>query len=309
MEASTMDILVINTDLVDRSVIEQVLEREHKVSFIENIADAWKLIADGRFRFIIADATAHTQNIYQLIQQVHSHSDTIGLVYFLLLAKKGQSENLSAVLKAGADDYLNSPIVPQELKTRVSVGARILSMGDTLTQARDQLESVALYDTPTGLMSQQAFYKVAQGELERARRGSNVISAIAMDINNFQAINNQHGHAIGNDVLQIIAQVIREKSRPYDCIGRWEGGQFFLILPGVVSSDAEKIANRILKGVQASQISLPDNTELEVELSAGIASAQNINVYAEIDFFIQSAIQALNNSKQDDKEKIGVLFV
>jgi len=304
-----MDILVINTDLVDRSVIQQVLEREHRVSFIKNIAEAWRLIAEGRFRFIIADATQQAQNVYQLIQQVHSHSDKIGLVYFLLLAKKGQGESLSAALKAGADDYLNSPIVPQELKARVSVGARILSMGDTLTQARDQLESVALYDSLTGLMSQQAFHKVAQGELERARRGSNVISAIAMDINNFQAINNQHGQDIGNEVLQIIARVIREKSRPYDCIGRWEGGQFFLILPGVVSNDAEKIANRILNGIQANQISLPDNTKLEVELSVGIASAQNINVYAEIDFFIQNALQALESSKQDDKEKISVLFV
>ena len=227
-----MDVLVVNTDLVDRSVIRQVLEHsEHKVTFADNAEDGWKLIADGRFRFVIAGVIAQEQNTYQLIQQARSHAGLVGRVYFLLITKKGQNENLTAGLEAGADDYLSSPIVPQELKTRVAIGTRILFMGDTLSEARDQLENLALYDKLTGLMNHHAFLKGAQGELERARRGSNGISIITTDVNNFKAINDLHGPVVGDEVLQIIAQTIREKNRPYDCIGRWATSQFVIALP------------------------------------------------------------------------------
>ena len=76
----------------------------------------------------------------------------------------------------------------------------------------------------------------------------------------------------------------------------------------MISSDAEKIAKRILKGVQSRQISFADGTALEIELSMGIAATQNINAYAEIDAFIQSAIQAMNNSKQSGAT-VTVIFI
>jgi len=305
-----MDILVINTDLVDRSVIQQVLEHGgHKVTFVENAEDGWKLISDGHFRFVIVDISTQEQDIYQLIRQAHTRSGSVGQTYFLILVKKGLNEQLNAGLEAGADDYLNTPIAPQELKTRVAVGVRILFMGETLFNARNHLESLALYDALTGLMNRQALHKIAQGELERARREANGISLIAMDVKNLNAINNTHGRNVGDDVLQVVAKIILEKSRPYDCIGRWGDDKFVIVLPGIVSTDAEKIATRILNNVGASQIRLLDETDLGVELNVGIASAQNINAYAEIDSFIQSAIHALNTNKQTPAEKISVLFI
>ena len=305
-----MDILVINTDLMDRSVIQQVLEHsDHKVTFTENPGEAWKLIADGHFRFIIADASEQGQSIHHLIQQARSKPELVGHVYILILVSKGQNGNLVSSLGVGADDYLNKPVIPQELKARVSVGARILSMSETLSQAREQVDTVPMYDNLTGLLNQQAFHKVAQGELERARRTSGSICVIAMDIDNFKIINDAHGHAIGEEILQIVARIIREKSRPYDCIGRWDGDQFAVAIPGIVSTDAEIIANRILTGVEISKISLTDGPTLEVKLSAGISSTQNINAYAEIDSFIQSAVQAINSSKQSEEENISVVFI
>lgn len=305
-----MDILVINSDLMDRSVIQQVLQySNHRVAFTENPGEAWKLIADGRFRFIIADASGQGQSIHHLIQQARSKPELVGLVYFLLLINKGQDGNLIASLGVGADDYLNKPIIPQELKSRVAIGVRILSMSETLTQALDQAEVLPMYDGLTDLLNQPAFYRVAQGELERARRTSGEICIIAMDIDNLRAINDKHGRAIGDEVLQIVAGIIREKSRPYDCVGHWDGDLFTMAFPGIVSADAEKIAKRILASVQSSNISLPEGTLLEVRLSAGIAASQNVNAYAEIDSFIQSAVQAISNSKQSQEDEISVVIL
>lgn len=305
-----MEILVISTDLMERSVIQQVLEHNgHKVVPVETTGEAWNHISEAGLRFVIADATAHEQNIHHLIQLVRSSSTLVGYTYILLIIDKGQNGNLVASLGVGADDYLNKPVTPQELKIRVAIGVRILSMNNTLSQSRDQIEGLAMFDNLTGLMNREAYYRVAQGELERARRLSGGVSVIVLDIDNFQAINKEHGSSVGESVLQIVAQVILEKSRPYDCIGRWDDDQFTLTLPTVVSTDAEKIAKRILAGVQSSGIALTDGPPLEVRLSAGIASTQNINAYAEIDTFIQSAVQAMKSSKQDGAEKVSVVFI
>jgi diguanylate cyclase (GGDEF)-like protein len=305
-----MEILVINDDLMERTVIQQVLQRSnHKITFVPSVREAWKLITEDGFRFVIVDASVEEESVLQFIQHVRSNLNLPGHTYILLLINKGQNGKLVSSLGIGADDYLNKPVAPQELKSRVSVGVRILSMGDTLLRAREQLENLAMYDNLTGLMNRQAFYKVAQGELERARRASDGVSVIAFDVDNFKAINAEHGHAVGDNVLQIVAQIIREKCRPYDCIGRWAGDQFTIVLPGIVSTDAEKIVKRILSGLQSSEISLANGPALEIRLSAGIASSQTINSYAEIDTFIQNAVQAMNNAKQNEKEKFSIVFV
>jgi len=295
---------------MDRSVIQQVLQHSnHKVIFTENPGEAWKLIADDNFRFIIADASEQGQSIHHLIQQARSKPELVGHVYILILIDKGQNGNLISSLGIGADDYLNKPIIPQELKARVAVGSRILSMSETLSQAREKADITPMYDELTGLMNRQAFYRVAQGELERARRTSGEICVIAMDIDNFRMITDKQGPEIGNEVLQIVANIIREKSRPYDCIGHWDGDLFVMAFPGIVSADAEKIAKRILVNVQTSNISLPNGTALGIRLSAGVASSQNINAYAEIDAFIQSAQQALSAGKQSQEDKISVIII
>jgi hypothetical protein len=61
--------------------------------------------------------------------------------------------------------------------------------------------------------------------------------------------------------------------------------------------------------VQSSEISLTNGQALEIKLSAGIASTQTINAYAEIDEFIQNAVQAMNNSKQNKDEEFGLVIV
>ncbi len=305
-----MDILVINADMIGQSVMQQVLKHSgHQVTFEKSFQNAWQLVDGNGYRMIIADATTSQQAVQHFITQVHDQRDRLGKIYILLLTEKGQNGNLVENLGSGADDYLSKPIIPHELKARVAAGVRILTMGDELSMAREQMENLAMYDNLTGLMNRQAFFKVSRGELERARRIALGISIIAIDINNFKAINQAHGNSIGDDVLQIVAQIIREKCRPYDCIGRWENDKFIITLPGVISADAEKIVTRIMAGVQSSEVSLMNGSSLDLRLSAGIASAININAYVEIEAFLQSAIQAMLNSKQAGEEQVVVNYL
>ncbi len=114
---------------------------------------------------------------------------------------------------------------------------------------------------------------------------------------------------IGNDVLTVVAKGIREKSRPYDGVGRYEADSFLIILPGVIGQDAEKIAERILKGILNTDISLLDGRKVNVNLSAGIVSSVHITAATEVEMLIGKASEALQQAKREGGNRAVTVFV
>lgn len=166
-----------------------------------------------------------------------------------------------------------------------------------------------MFDTLTSTLNQQAFIRFSSAELERARRGQTPLSLIALDIDEFKSINDKYGENIGNDVLNLIAQSIREKSRPYDGVGRYKDDTFLIILPGVIGQDAEKVAERIIKGILNTNITLLDGREIKVGLSAGVVSTVRITVSTEIEALIEHAMEAVANAKREGGNQSHMVFV
>jgi diguanylate cyclase (GGDEF)-like protein len=166
-----------------------------------------------------------------------------------------------------------------------------------------------MFDPLTNMLNLKAFLTLSRGELERARRGQSPLSLVALGIDNFKSINEKHGEEISNDVLNLVAQAIREKSRPYDGVGRYQDDTFLIPLPGVIGQDAEKIAERILKGILNTNISLLDGTPVNVMISAGIASSLRITASTEVETFIEKAIEAVTRGRQDGDSQVHTVFL
>ena len=303
-----MKVLVLNNDLMERTVIQQVLQRNrHEIVLAETTHTAMQLLQEGGIRFVIADRAGTDIDDKQFIRTLREAHPPY-YIYILLITPRVQDTDVTTP-RMGPDDYLNKPIVPAELKSRVQIGERILQLSDSLVQAKDSVDNVAMFDALTNALNHKAFLTLSRGELERARRGQAALSLIALDIDNFKMINDRYGENIGNDVLTVIAQGIREKSRPYDGFGRYEDDTFLLILPGVIGQDAERIAERILAGIRNTNISLLDGTEISVSLTAGIASYGRITASTEIDVMIKHAQEAVAIAKRAGGNQTHVIFV
>jgi diguanylate cyclase (GGDEF)-like protein len=301
-----MNILVLEPNSSDRTLIHQAAGHSgHHVTFIDTSEQAWPPIQRGEVRFIIANWDESDMRTLQFIPRLRA-AKLPGHVYILLLTS--QENNLETAL-TGADDVLYKPLKPQELKTRIALGERMAMMANTLAQARDQLENAAMYDPLTGMLNRAAFYREAQGELERARRSSHPLSLISLDIDNFKALNETHGISTGDDVLRIVARVIREKSRPYDCIGRWTGDEFAIALAGVIGADAEKIAERIMTGIRSMRITDEKDNLLNVQLSAGIAVVSTISAATEMEHLIHQARQAMARAKEAGGNQVYLSYI
>jgi len=303
-----MKVLVLSTDVTERAVIQQVLQHNsHEIMSAEDSETAMLLLQEGDIRFVVADRSNTDIDEQQFIKRVRDAKPPF-YIYILLLTPKVQESDVTTP-RLGADDYLHKPIVPLELKSRVSIGERIIRLRDNLSEAKDTLDSTAMFDTLTKVLNQKAFLVLSRGELERARRGQSPLSLVALDIDNFKSINDKYGENIANDVLTVIAKSIREKSRPYDGVARYEDDLFLLILPGVIGQDAEKIAERILKGIFNIHISLLDGTAVSVNLSAGIASAMHITASTEMEMLIQKATEAVQQAKREGGNQVYTVFV
>lgn len=303
-----MRILVLNKDLKERTAIQQVLEQNgHEILSAENSENAIQLLQSEGIRFVIADRVTTDISETGFIRRIREARPPYYIYVLVLTARVDENDITSP--RSGADDYLQKPIVPLELKSRLYLGERVLNLNDSLLAAKDTLDRVAMYDTLTGTLNQQAFLIFSRGELERARRAQAPLSLIALDIDDLKEINEKYGANIGNDVLTVIARGIREKSRPYDGVGRYEGDMFLIILPGVIGQDAEKIAERILKGILNTNISLLDGREIGVGISAGVVSATRITAATEVQALIEQAQEAVAHAKREGGNQSHMVFV
>ena len=295
-----MKVLVLVADSKERSLVQTALEKSGlEMISADKMEQALKSMESDQIRFVIMDEEALGFKKQDLLQRADDPNKSSR--YFLSLTSVDKDI-------ADSDDTLLKPFTVSELKARIMIGQRVLSLGDNLSQARDQIDNMAMYDSLTGLMNRNAFYRTAAGELERARRAAAPLSVIVLDLDNFKSLNDTYGTETGDEVLKVVTQTVCEKSRPYDCIGRWQGDEFITALPNVIGGDAEKIAERIIKGIRSTQVTSKDKI-LNIGVSAGIASVQRISASTEVDPLIQQARQALARAKESGGNQVNVFYV
>lgn len=304
-----MNILVITNDEKEQAVIVETLQQNRHIFFIaHNSDDAMQHLQENEIRFVIADRNTTDIDDRQLIKRVRDAQPPY-YIYILLLASKVSEDDVTTPRGSGADDYLHKPITPLALKTRVQLGERLIGLGDNLVHAKTALEKTAIFDPLTKTLNETAFISISRGELERARRGVTPISLIALDIKNFDHIQQTYGEEIAQEALVLLAQVIREKSRMYDGVGR-SGEKIFLIpLPGVIGQDAEKITSRILTGINSTEISLADGTTLDIQVGAGLLSVMRVNASTEVEELISQVREAALRAQPKGENQIQAIFV
>jgi diguanylate cyclase (GGDEF)-like protein len=294
-----MRILVLAADARERGLIQSALEKNrHEVFTAASVEEGLHLVESGHPRLAIVDDDLPSNQRAEFITRVRAGAHSP--VYLLSLSSTLQSP-------LDCDDTMHKPYTVAELVSRISLAQRFLALVDSLSEAREQIENLAMFDPLTGVLNHSAFLRIAQGELERARRAAAPLSVISLDLDNFRDLNNAYGVTAGDEALKAVGTTIRERSRPYDCIGRWSGDEFAIALAGVIGEDAEKIALRIIKGVLSTEV-LFEEQALSVSVSAGIASILQIHASTELGPLIEQARQARARAREKGGNQVFLTF-
>ncbi len=167
-----------------------------------------------------------------------------------------------------------------------------------------ELQEFALTDYLTQLPNRRYFMQRLQEEHGRAQRDVNGRAAVLMcDLDHFKCVNDTHGHAVGDLVLQHFASVLRTQLRKGDTVGRLGGEEFAVILAGANLDAAAEFAARLQRRF-ASQPLLHEGKLLEVTLSIGIALMQGNSLCQ--DQVLRASDDALYRAKERGRNRVEI---
>ncbi len=163
-----------------------------------------------------------------------------------------------------------------------------------------QVRRQAVTDELTGLANHGRFQELLEAEAEQVRRYHHPLGLIMLDIDDFKAINDTHGHPQGDLVLEAVARVVRENSREADTPARYGGEEMALILPHTDLDGAYAIAERVRSAIEALQIPvLAGGGTLKATASVGVAATRD----GTRESLIAEADAALYDAKRQGKNR------
>ena len=155
----------------------------------------------------------------------------------------------------------------------------------------------AILDPLTGLLNRHAliprFIEIAQ----QARLTQQPVCLLLCDVDNFKAVNDEHGHDRGDAVLRDVAYELRKRLRSFELVYRLGGEEFLIVLPGVGSDDGRDVAERLRAAVeQVRPAGIP------ITISIGVSAARGEHV--DYDTLFKAADEALYEAKRAGRNRV-----
>jgi diguanylate cyclase (GGDEF)-like protein len=172
-------------------------------------------------------------------------------------------------------------------------------------RAEGEAQRLATIDPLTGAYNRRTFHEIAEREMARARRAGQPLSIVMLDIDNFRAVNDKHGHKVGDEVLARFADVVRSALRKEDMIVRYGGEEFVVLLPEVPGPGAVVVAGRIRRAVAGTPIEVAGE---RFPLTASLGVAARLDEGPEsIDELLDRAGSALALAKERGRNRVVAL--
>ena len=164
--------------------------------------------------------------------------------------------------------------------------------------ARQARNSVV--DDLTQLPNRRAFVEAATKELNRAKRSGRPVAVAMLDVDDFKRVNDTWGHAAGDHVLQVVADVLRAELREIDLPARYGGEEFAVVLPETTAQGAEEAAERVRLALESRTIGDGRTRPHHVTASLGVAAS----VDGSLDSLLATADKALYRAKRWGKNRV-----
>jgi two-component system chemotaxis response regulator CheY len=297
---------IADDDLLLRQMLQgQMAAAGHEPVFASNGLEAWELLQHEHIRMVIVDWMMPELDGPELIRRIRD-AGWPGYTYIILLTARTGRDDIVEGLTLGADDYVTKPFRNEELLARIGVGGRILQLEGRLSELLSREEALATRDSLTGLPNRRALSERVRVELSRAARARTSVGLILMDLDHFKRINDEFGHAAGDQALRQVAEVLQKGKRDYDFAGRWGGEEFLVVLPGTSLPQTAMVAERIRKAIETVRLDLDGTGRVELKASLGVACAPPASPPVGLDDLLRQADGALYRAKQEGRNCVRV---
>ncbi|MCF8160962.1 MAG: sensor domain-containing diguanylate cyclase [Polaromonas sp.] len=172
----------------------------------------------------------------------------------------------------------------------------------SLSRYQRRLEDMASTDKLTGMLNRHAFTILMDKLMADCARTPRPLSILMIDLDHFKRVNDQHGHAAGDQVLCLVAGILQQSLRKSDVPVRWGGEEFLVVLDNCALDEARLIAEKIRERIAQAHLDVDEKT-VAMEASVGVSQLRPDEA---LDQAIQRADGGLYQAKQGGRNQVGV---
>lgn len=184
---------------------------------------------------------------------------------------------------------------------------RLIADVDALKKEVLRLSELINHDTLTGLFNYRHFSHHLEQEIERSQRARQPTSLIMLDIDHFKSVNDEWGHEVGNQALQLIAKCIINNVRKLDIACRYGGEEFAVILPGSDIITSKRVAERIRHSIEMTPLIINachgNEGRVMLTVSAGVSMYSGIQ-QSTAKQLVENADERLYQSKKNGRNRV-----
>ena len=283
-------LLVVDDTKANIDILLELLEDDYDVAVALNGQDALDAAKQDEPDLILLDIMMPGMDGYEVCTALKANAATRDIPVIFITGKSDEA-SIEQAFDVGGVDYLSKPFKPKELMVRLRTHLQ-------LRQLIAHLEYVSSHDKMTGLFNRGKFFELAQGLWNKDR---NDICAAMLDIDQFKRINDNHGHPVGDRVIQGVAKVILKQLGSHAVCARVGGEEFAVVWP---SSDSAMV-QADLEAIRAGVVKLIVTTDAGVEVRCTISSGSAMPTpeMQELDDVLKEADDALYQAKGSGRNR------
>ncbi len=295
-------ILMIEDRADSAAWFSQALRKDNDVACVDTFEEALVRVRGGDFDLIIVSLGMRGFDGLRLCSQLRSLPEGRN-VPILVVVSESDRRKLHQALEMGVNDYLTRPVETNELVARVRTQLRKKRYADRLRHNVQLSLEMAITDQLTGLHNRRYMARHLDNLISQAERGGKPLAFLIMDIDFFKAVNDTHGHDIGDEVLQEFARRISANVRGCDLACRYGGEEFVVVMPDTDVPFAYAVAERLRHSIETTPILISRAPgKLNITISIGIAGS--IGTGDSADALLHRSDQALYSAKRTGRNRV-----
>jgi diguanylate cyclase (GGDEF)-like protein len=225
------EVAVVISDFIMPSMRgDELLVRMHQIS-----PRTVKIMLTGQSDVEGIKRAINEANLYRFLEKPFNNAD---LVLTARTAMSAYRQGLELAQRSAELEHMNKDLE-----------AIVQQRTAELVEKNKQLEILSISDRLTGLYNRLRLDQVLAEELARTQRSGGVFSAVLLDVDHFKAVNDTHGHQVGDQVLVAVANLLKDGIREIDVVGRWGGEEFLIVCRETDLAGATVLAEKLRESI------------------------------------------------------------
>jgi len=310
-----LDILFVEDNAVVREGTKRLLERAgHQIRTAGDGREALEILRQSPPQVVLSDW--HMPNMDGLELCAHLRRTELGKrTFFILFTGEDDEDRIVTAYQAGINDFIAKRSPSAILLARITAAHNFLAQWKQVDEDRRiirahcehsrrqaaRMKEDSLTDALTGLPNRRFAMDRLRDEWARSERAGQTMSVVMIDIDHFKRVNDDHGHDVGDFVLQEVAEIFRSVTRRNEAACRIGGEEFLIICSDADLAAAASCGERVRSAIEAHHISFAD-FDRNVTISVGVAQRQES--LADTNELFKAADEAIYQAKETGRNRV-----